>query len=384
MKIYYSDQKLPTEVTKTIFLAGPTPRDSDTKTWRTEAIEILKKLNFNGEVFIPEPSTGKFLHEYTDQIEWELTAMKMADSIIFWVPRELKKMPALTTNVEFGYWINSGKVVFGFPENAEKIRYLEYLAKKHNVHCYNHLEEVVKESLINIGVGALRTGGEAFVPLFIWNLVSFKDWYEAQKSAGNLLISADLYYNFRVGKNKNIVFLWILGVNIFITKENRNKYNEFVLSRTSTSSVILYKKEKNILDSQIILVKEFRSPSSTADGFIHENAGGSSFNANKDMLTVASDEIFEETGFKFESDRFKYIQKRQLNGTLGAHKTTVYSIELKNEELEYFKQQKEKTFGNIEDTELTYCEVRSLQEILNEELVDWANVGMIMKVLIET
>lgn len=33
----------------------------------------------------------------------------------------MKTMPALTTNVEFGAWADSGKVVFGYPENAEGI-----------------------------------------------------------------------------------------------------------------------------------------------------------------------------------------------------------------------------------------------------------------------
>lgn len=47
MQLYFSDQKLPKEVTKSIFLAGPSPRDFNTFDWRKTAIEILKKYNFN-------------------------------------------------------------------------------------------------------------------------------------------------------------------------------------------------------------------------------------------------------------------------------------------------------------------------------------------------
>lgn len=36
-------------------------------------------------------------------------------------------MPAFTTNVEFGYWLHTGKVVYGRPDGAEKIKYLDWL-----------------------------------------------------------------------------------------------------------------------------------------------------------------------------------------------------------------------------------------------------------------
>ena len=73
MKIFYSDEELPPEFNcfgkdfkgKTIyqladayangvFLAGPTPRDDKTKSWRIEAIELFKKYGFGGTLFIPE------------------------------------------------------------------------------------------------------------------------------------------------------------------------------------------------------------------------------------------------------------------------------------------------------------------------------------------
>ncbi|MNB98492.1 NUDIX domain protein [compost metagenome] len=380
--VVYSDQKLPTEVLKTIFLAGPTPRDNSVTSWRNEAVEIFKKNNFKGTLLIPEPSTGKFEHDYTDQVDWELEAMQMADVILFWIPRELDSMPAFTTNVEFGFWVNSGKIVFGFPKEAEKMRYLEYLAIDNDININDNLESTIKESIEKFGDGVVRTRGECKVPLFIWNLSSFQDWFKAQKSAGNRLDDAKLLWNFRMPNNKDIVFLWVLHANVYVASENRNKTNEFVISRTSTSSIVMYKKEEELLNSKVILVKEFRTPASTKDGFIWENPGGSSLKDNEDKLDVAQHEIEEEVGFNVDKDRIKYVQQRQSSGTILANKVSLFSVELTDEEIKWFEDQKGKTHGVTEDTEITYTEVKTLHEILDEELVDWSNIGMILKAII--
>jgi len=39
-------------------------------------------------------------------------------------------MPALTTNVEFGLLVNSGKVVVGYPEYSPKNKYIGKLADR--------------------------------------------------------------------------------------------------------------------------------------------------------------------------------------------------------------------------------------------------------------
>lgn len=38
-------------------------------------------------------------------------------------------MPGSTTNVEFGYWVKSGKVLYGRPKDAVKVKYLDWLYK---------------------------------------------------------------------------------------------------------------------------------------------------------------------------------------------------------------------------------------------------------------
>lgn len=128
MKINYSDEKV-IKGKKSIFLAGPTPRDEKMISWRKEACKILEELNFEGVVYVPEYSTWKVKESYIDQAMWEREALTEADVIVFWVPRSLPDMPAFTTNVEFGYWLHSGKVLYGRPDIAEKIKYLDWLYK---------------------------------------------------------------------------------------------------------------------------------------------------------------------------------------------------------------------------------------------------------------
>lgn len=127
MKVITSGQVLSDD--SSIFLAGPTPRSSDVPSWRPEAIELLKRMKFTGAVFAPEP----FCSHYLEQVEWEHAALTKASVILFWVPRDLVTMPAFTTNVEFGRFADSGRiVVYGRPEGAPKTRYLDWLHHKHN------------------------------------------------------------------------------------------------------------------------------------------------------------------------------------------------------------------------------------------------------------
>ena len=148
IKLSYSDKEVFCGK-KSIFLAGPTPRDKETISWRNEAIKILKEKNFDGIVYIPEDEFVR-KNDFIDQAEWERKALFNATVIMFWIPRELEKMPAFTTNVEFGYWIskNPEKVIYGRPDNARKIKYLDWLYKKESkINVFNKLEETIEKSL---------------------------------------------------------------------------------------------------------------------------------------------------------------------------------------------------------------------------------------------
>ena len=57
-------------------------------------------------------------------------------------------MPAFTTNVEFGYYIHTGKILYGRPDNSKKNKYLDWLYELDtNMKPINNLEELLKESI---------------------------------------------------------------------------------------------------------------------------------------------------------------------------------------------------------------------------------------------
>lgn len=132
---------------KSIVLCGPTPRDSNVKSWRPKAISILEDLKYDGIVYIPENGCNQeVFKKYIEQVEWEREVYINSTIILFWIPRKISDMLGLTTNVEFGYWLKSKKCIYGRPENAERIRYLDWLYSLE----YNKIPSSdLKELLIN-------------------------------------------------------------------------------------------------------------------------------------------------------------------------------------------------------------------------------------------
>lgn len=138
MKVYYVGDKIPPIddqemwLEDSIFLAGPTPRSDDVVSWRKEALQILEKNGFEGNVFVPETKDWNWLGNYEKQVRWEWDALGLATITLFWVPRDLETMPAYTTNVEFGFIaaLRPERFVLGFPPDAPKTRYLATIAKE--------------------------------------------------------------------------------------------------------------------------------------------------------------------------------------------------------------------------------------------------------------
>ncbi len=101
MEVIFARTRFPDRAEKVLFLAGPTPRDASAVSWRWEALKLLKeKLLFDGTVFVPEDQNGGMSGGYDEQVEWERRALHRSDVVVFWVPRNMKTMPGLTTNDE--------------------------------------------------------------------------------------------------------------------------------------------------------------------------------------------------------------------------------------------------------------------------------------------
>lgn len=140
--IVYAHEERQRTRRRSIFLAGPSPRSSAQHSWRPEAIDTLQRLGFDGTIFVPLPRDGNWSDNYEGQVEWELKHLECADAIAFWIPRS-DELPGYTTNVEYGLYLKSGKVVLGYPPDAPKMRYLQKVADMYNVPTAQTLVETL-------------------------------------------------------------------------------------------------------------------------------------------------------------------------------------------------------------------------------------------------
>lgn len=213
----------------------------------------------------------------------------------------------------------------------------------------------------------------------IWQTTSFQQWYVAQREAGNELVAARPEWTFRVGQG--FVFYWALQVSIWIAAEQRVKDNEVVIGRPDVSAVLMYRRNRSIGDTVIVLVREFRSPGRTKDGYIRELPGGSSVKPGADPMHLAADECQEETGLDIETTRLRARGVRQVAGTTSSHAAALFSVELTESEVAWLRAQRGIARGLLEDTERTYVEVTTLAAIRSAPLTDWGMLGMILDVL---
>lgn len=385
MQIVYAKQDPPASWQHAIFLAGPTPRDPETPSWRPEAIRILEELGYDGVVFVPEPEDGQWRGSYTDQTEWEKMGTEMADKVVFWVPRDLRTMPALTTNIEFGRYVDTGKAVLGHPEGAPKMRYLDWLVTDADPDggWYHDLRATLQAATLGWDKLPVRSGGERWVPAVIFTTPMFQSWYRQMVEVGNRLDKAGVRWTFRL---KGRVFSYVLWVDIWIASEGRHKANEWIFARTDVACVVLYAPAKgDVMDSKVVLVREFRSPARTPDGFIHELPGGGCEAADDNALERAAREVYEETGIAVAKERLRYVGSRQAVGTLSTHQVHCYAVEMTDAELAQAAAVAASGEAHGEDgpdgEEQAYTEIETLGGLLRGEYTDWTTVGLVARTL---
>lgn len=380
MQVVHAHESAPEVLRGSIFLAGPTPRDAATPSWRPEALRLLAAAGFDGVVFVPEPRDGAWARDYHGQIAWEEAHLHMADVVLFWLPRELGRMPGLTTNDEWGVHKDSGKVVFGAPPGAEKVRYQQYYAERLRVPGGDSLEATIAAALAMVGEGAERRGGERCVPLHVWRTASFQAWYAALRAAGHRLDGARLEWLCRSGPGRRWLFMWALRVNVHIPGEARNKTSEVVIGRPDVAAVVMLRRDPDPLATQVVLVREFRSAARNARGMVLELPSGSSFDDSLPPLQVAAEEVHEETGLRVDAARLRAVGSRQVAATLLGHHAQLYTLELRDEELAWLVAHEGEQRG-AGGSERTYVEVRRLDELLASDELDWSTLGMILAVV---
>lgn len=386
MHVVYAQEPFPEQVTASIFLAGPTPRTKTTPSWRPLALALLEQSGFQGTVFVPEPRGGVW-GDYMGQVEWESEGLNRADCILFWIPRDLTpdengypKMGALTTNDEWGTWKTSGKVVLGTPPptKAMHVSYQRYYADKYHVPLFTALDDTVQEAVRRVTPGAVRVKEECLIPLNIWKTSSFQGWYQAMRGAGNRLDKARVVWTLQFGNDLPI--LWALDASVFVMSEGRVANTEVVVGRPDVSTVVLWCRAPSLRETEVVLVREFRSAVRTLDGNVHALPGGSSKDHGAPLQT-AVDELREETGFVLPADRLLQHPQRQVSASISTFCSDTFCAELTPAEMATVKAARGSQHGVAEDGEQTYVEVLNVGDLLDKPLTDWATLGMVFAAL---
>jgi 8-oxo-dGTP pyrophosphatase MutT (NUDIX family) len=144
----------------------------------------------------------------------------------------------------------------------------------------------------------------------------------------------------------------------------------------------MFRRSEKIEETKIVLIREFRSPADTEDGFVWEVPGGSSFKPKDNPMQLAAAECKEETGLVIDPARMRRHESRQFAATLSSHKGHLFSVEITDDELALVRSHMGIPHGVIEDTERTYVHILTLREILQSQKVDWSMLGMMLSVLL--
>lgn len=214
VEIVKAFESFPTHVRRTIFLAGPTPRSTEVPTWRPQAIALLESLNFQGHVFVPETDDpSKWKNGFEEQEAWEDEGLHRADIVVFWVPRDFTpdkngkpKMPAGTTNIEFGEHMKGGRLVLGCPSHAAQVGAMKKKAERYAIPVFDDLGATLACACRLIGDGAERVGGECSVPQNAWEFYPFREWVRNQQQTE--LLHARVVWRYPLG-NHPIVHLGV-------------------------------------------------------------------------------------------------------------------------------------------------------------------------------
>lgn len=385
---HFDDQEHDT-VTKSIFLAGPTPRskvgDVMGSTWRHVAIEELRKLGYDGTVYIPITEErfqlGNVVEEeldYIQQIDWEQTAMNRADVIFFYVART-EENPGLTTNIEFGKYIESCRVVYARPHNAPHTEYLDKLAKKYDVECFE-LEHGLRHAVERIGEGAPRKGLECKIPLLFWKSEQFQSWWITHNNQGNRVLAFEAKSVIALDKGTKL-FGFSAWVSIWIAAEDREKNCEWIFGRTeATYTVPFYTNPDG--SRSYVLVRDFRSTSVNKKGYVYELPGGS-WEEGLDVKVNAAKELCEETGIDLvnEIDRLVPMGIYQPYAIFSISTVFPFGIELTKEEIEFIEKKAKsgETLGEDDEEVIKLCIMNERSIYSNNEAfpIDLMTLGLI-------
>lgn len=257
MDIVYNRYRPKDPAAPSIFLAGPTPRPEQrtVASWRPRALRELARQGFTGSVIVPEPAPGERWPRYAAQVRWEHERLADTDCVLFWVPRDMERLPGMTTNIEYGMYLHSGKVVLGAPRGAPHLRYMRTTAGMLDIPRTTGLPATVANAIIRATDIRPRDGRVISRPL-AWK--------------GRYVRVEHTRYRGRLG-----------DVRTYETVR-RNTFGDIV-------SVFALTRER-----EVVLVRSYRVPH---NDWVIEKPAGLADRRDEDPAELAARELEEETGY---------------------------------------------------------------------------------------
>ncbi len=381
----------PPTFTASVYLAGP----GEAGAWRPQAVRLLAAAGFDGVIFVPEPRSlslpglpAPFAAGDLDrQLAWETESLRLSDAILFFVPQDAPADPLLSlADEQWGAWKRSGKIVFAATGAAAS--HHRWSASRFRVPQAYSLAEAVQILLPLVRPGAARTGGERAMPLNLWRSPALQRWYHALRDAGNRLDDFEVEWSYRPRVHPGrppLVFAF--RPKVWVRDERRHKASEVVVARADVSATVLYHPGKDLWQTEVLLIREFRSAVANVAGFVWELPGGSAEHAadrEHDPRVTAAREIEQETGLRLSASALEAVPfgVRQVAATLLIHRAHLFRAALDADQLAFLRAAEiaGQSHG-ANPGERCYVIVRSVGDLMSRSELDWGQVGMILSAL---
>lgn len=369
-------ESFPTAFSASVFLAGSSP------SFRQELFSQLAAALFECVVFVPEPRDQPTAAATTDegrQDAWQSEALAFSDLLVLRLAEGEASQPKLLSL--WAEWSRTGRLIVCGPHAdavgrlpGQRLLFAETAA------------DTAALILKFLRPGALRRAGERTVPLSLWRSPSFQSWYRALSRAGHFLEDVEVEWTHRSRGIGRPPFLWAMRPRVRVRGERRQLSGEVVIGRADVSVTILYHRPAGAapLDTQVVLVREFRAAVRNRSGFAWMLPGGSAAQAGErrsDPRHTAVQEVSEETGLRLSPEQLQTVSAgdRQLVASLASYHAQVFRAELTDEQLAGLRATAAagRALGAT-PSERCFVSVRRLGDILADPDFDWSHLGMLM------
>lgn len=370
-------QPIPPAFSASLFVAGvPGP-------WTDAVVATLGQAGWDGVVFLPTPTDEGDASKRNELARWRDEALRHSDGVLLWLGDGGHSEPWLFEL--WGAWQRSSRIVLGVPKEQP----VPDSAGRLHIPIARTVAEAVEQSLHMLRPGQPRRAGERSVPLLLWRSPGFAAWYHALRKAGHRLEDAQLEWSYRSRAAGRPPLLWALRPRVFVVGERRHKSGEVVIGRTDVSASVLYYPDDSgdVLDTLVVLVREYRSAVRNRLGFGLMLPGGSAAMASErshDPRQTAQREVTEETGLHIDPTQFVPVDAgdRQVAASLASYHCHLFRVLLRDDQLRALQEMAASGQSNGANVgERCFVTLRTVRELLASPDLDWSQLGMVLHAL---